>query len=271
MELIRTGFTILLLFIALAYARAPAGPWDKFNYAPKSKTVYPSAIHSQHGEVQNAQKLVGNAGVANLAGKGSWVALDFGIEVGGLISLTFPTTTSTSAISLSFTESPTFIRPSASDDSSYPSANTTYDGVLRLSAPLPVNWTQPSATLRGGFRFLTIVSDSDQPVSVAGVQCAISFMPHVDDLRAYNGYFYAYDPVFHDPDFLTKGVSPRIRVEMLADGIEVWYAGAYTVQTNTVPLNTGRKVPFAPAGSKGFNNVFDVQSLTIITLERLGE
>lgn len=30
----------------------------------------------------------------------------------------------------------------------------------------------------------------------------------------------------------------------------VWYAGAYTVQTNTVPLDTGRKVPFAPAGSK---------------------
>lgn len=28
----------------------------------------------------------------------------------------------------------------------------------------------------------------------------------------------------------------------------VWYAGAYTVQTNTVPLDTGRHVPFAPRG-----------------------
>ncbi|KAG5637071.1 hypothetical protein H0H81_005838 [Sphagnurus paluster] len=58
-------------------------------------------------------------------------------------------------------------------------------------------------------------------------------MPHVADLRAYSGYFYASDPVFHDADFLTK----------------IWYAGAYTVQTNTVPLNTGRKVPFSPAGT----------------------
>ena len=30
--------------------------------------------------------------------------------------------------------------------------------------------------------------------------------------------------------------------------ISVWYAGAYTVQTNTVPLDTGREVPFAPPG-----------------------
>lgn len=30
----------------------------------------------------------------------------------------------------------------------------------------------------------------------------------------------------------------------------VWYAGAYTVQTNTVPVNTGRAVPFMPPGGK---------------------
>ena len=29
-------------------------------------------------------------------------------------------------------------------------------------------------------------------------------MPHVEDLRAYTGYFYAIDPVFHDKNFLTK-------------------------------------------------------------------
>ncbi|KAJ8522266.1 hypothetical protein ONZ45_g1136 [Pleurotus djamor] len=62
-------------------------------------------------------------------------------------------------------------------------------------------------------------------------------MPHVSNLRQYAGYFFAKDPIFEDEDFLTK----------------VWYAGAYTIQTNTVPLNTGRKVPFAPAGT-WFNN-----------------
>lgn len=28
----------------------------------------------------------------------------------------------------------------------------------------------------------------------------------------------------------------------------VWFAGAYTVQTNTVAVNSGRQVPFSPAG-----------------------
>ncbi|KAF9459381.1 Six-hairpin glycosidase [Collybia nuda] len=236
MALLRILFASLCfpaLFVSIS-GRAPPGAWDVFNYAPTSKTVYPTAIHSVSGSVQNAQGLVGNAGSATINGVGSWVALDYGKEVGGLISLNFNTITSTSAISLSFTESPSFIRPTASDDSSFPSENTTYDGVLRVPAPLKTGfWTQPASALRGGFRFLTIVSNANSPVTISNVSCAISFMPHVQDLRAYSGYFYAKDPVFHDEDFLTK----------------VWYAGAYTVQTNTVAVNTGRKVPFASAGT----------------------
>ncbi|GLB45730.1 putative bacterial alpha-L-rhamnosidase 6 hairpin glycosidase domain [Lyophyllum shimeji] len=248
MHLLRTALLFVLSAIPV-WGRAPAGPWDAFNYAPKSKTVYPSAIHSFQGPVKNSQHLVHNAGGATISTRGSWVALDFGVEVGGLISLRFDSVTSTSAISLSFTESPSFIRPTASDDSSFPSANTTYDGVLRVPAPLTAGfWTQPSSTLRGGFRFLTIVSDSDAPVTISNVSCAISFMPHVDDLRAYSGYFHAIDPVFHDADFLTK----------------VWYAGAYTVQTNTVPLNTGRKVPFAPAGTWANNATLGVAGPIIV-------
>lgn len=99
-----------------------------------------------------------------------------------------------------------FIRPTASDDSSFPSASTTYDGVLAVPAPLKAGfWTQPVSALRGGFRYLTIVSNSDSSVTISNVSCAISFMPHVQDMRAYSGYFYAADPDFHDPDFLTKG------------------------------------------------------------------
>ncbi|KAG6864815.1 hypothetical protein C0991_007001 [Blastosporella zonata] len=247
--LLRTS-VILLLSAALAYARAPAGPWDDFNYAPESKTVHPKAIHSTFGEVRDAQRLVQNAGPATLVGKGSWVALDFGGEVGGLISLSFEGITNTSAISLSFTESPSFIRPTASDDSSFPSANTTYDGVLSVPVPLTLGaWTQPTASLRGGFRFLTIVlSDGDGEVTFGNVSCAISFMPHVEDLREYAGYFYALDPVSNDMNFLTK----------------IWYAGAYTVQTNTVPVNTGRDVPFAPAGSWANNALLGVGSPIIV-------
>lgn len=247
-------------------AAAPAGPWDAFNYAPESKTVYPSAVRQVEGSVDGAENLVGGAqgGSATLEGEGSYVVLDFGKEVrlpcpalkyssngkavvlmlwfrgtqvGGLISMNFENTTSTSSIALSFTESPLFINPLQSDDSTFPTANMSYDGVLSVPSPLPTGlWTQPSSRLRGGFRFLTMSLTSNDSISISNISCAISFMPHYDDLRNYTGYFYAKDTLGErfgyggevgDVDFLSK----------------VWYAGAYTVQTNTVPLDTGRMIP----------------------------
>jgi hypothetical protein len=80
MELLRTSL-LLLLSAVLAYGRAPHGPWDAFNYAPKSKTVYPAAIHSLQGSVKDSQRLVLNAGSATISTRGSWVALDYGVEV----------------------------------------------------------------------------------------------------------------------------------------------------------------------------------------------
>ncbi|KAJ7618214.1 Six-hairpin glycosidase [Mycena polygramma] len=232
---------------------APSGPWDAFNYAPKSKTVYPAAIREVEGTVTNSNLLVNNTGSATLTGQGTWLALDFGVEVGGLISLNFDSVTANSSIALSFTESPSFIRPTASDDSSFPDASTTYDGVLNVPAPLESGlWTQPAFSLRGGFRFLTIVLTASDSVTISNVSCAISFMPHVEDLRAYTGYFAAPDPGFHDPDFLTK----------------IWMAGAYTVQTNTVPLHTGRQVPFESAGHWANNATLGVAGPIIVDGER---
>ncbi|KAI1795457.1 Six-hairpin glycosidase [Ganoderma leucocontextum] len=220
-------FLVYFGALTLVGASAPAGPWDAFNYAPKSRTVFPTSVKEVSGTARNVQNLV-SEGSATIVGKGSWVALDFGVEVGGLVSLNFDNVSSASSIALSFTESPMFISAFTSDDSTYPSANQSYDGVLEVSSPLPSGfWTQPAERLRGGYRFLTIVSTSDDPVTISNVSCAISFAPHISDLRDYSGYFSASDPVYRDKNFLTK----------------LWYAGAYTVQTNTVPLHTGRQIP----------------------------
>lgn len=119
--------------------------------------------------------------------------------------MNFDNLTSTAAIALSFTESPLFISPFASDDSAMSAINNTYDGIFHVPAPLASGlWTQPDYSLRGGFRFLTIVSNSDDPITISNVSCSISFMPHVENMRDYAGYFYSQDPVFHDKDFLTK-------------------------------------------------------------------
>ncbi|KAF5329398.1 hypothetical protein D9619_009233 [Psilocybe cf. subviscida] len=245
----RPTLLISLIWAGTAVGTAPKGPWDAFNLAPRSKTVYPTAIHSSNGHVTNANLLAQNKGSATLSGNQAWVALDFGVEVGGLISLNIDTIASTSAFSLSFTESPMFIRPTASDDSSYPAENTTFDGVLHVTAPLTRgHWTQSASALRGGFRYLTIVSTSTASLTISNVSCAISFMPHVEDMRDYSGYFYAQDPGSEDHDFLTK----------------VWYSGAYTIQTNTVPLNTGRKVPFSAPGSWANNAQLGVAGPIIV-------
>lgn len=74
----------VLSILPLVLGSAPPGPWDAFNFAPKSKTVWPAAIHSFEGRVTNAARLVRNAGSATLQSKGSWVALDFGVEVRNL-------------------------------------------------------------------------------------------------------------------------------------------------------------------------------------------
>ncbi|KAJ4481892.1 Six-hairpin glycosidase [Lentinula aciculospora] len=249
--------TLLVFSHNLAWAQdspslAPSGPWDAFNYAPTSRTVYATSIRHVEPSVSGSENLLnGDNGGATLSENGAWVTLDFGKEVGGLISMNFDSmNSSSSSISLAFTESPMFISPISSDDSSFPIATMDYDGVLPVPAPLPVGlWTQPAFSLRGGFRFLTIASTGDNtPVTISNISCAISFMPHADDMTAYTGYFYAKDSVFEDEDFLTK----------------LWYAGAYTVQTNTVPVNTGRQVPFEPQGHWANNATLGVAGPIIV-------
>ncbi|KAI0084355.1 Six-hairpin glycosidase, partial [Irpex rosettiformis] len=230
-------FQLVTLSLSVA-ASAPSGPWDAFNFAPTSRTVRPVHIREVQGAVKNADGLLSVSGQATLTTNESWVTVDFGKEVGGLISMDIHPVASSAGLAFSFTESPEFISPFTSDDSAMSALNMSYDGILHLPNPLPKGfWTQPSPTLRGGFRYLTIVSTSTGAVSISNITCAISFMPHVDNLRDYSGYFYSTDPEFHDKDFLTK----------------IWYSGAYTVQTNTIPLHTGRQIPTVPSPG-WFNN-----------------
>ena len=75
--------TFLLSFLLLgAYARcsAPSGPWDAFNFAPASRTAYPQAVREVHGNVTGASDLLFNGSIT-LSGDGSYITLDFGLEV----------------------------------------------------------------------------------------------------------------------------------------------------------------------------------------------
>ncbi|KAF7292156.1 Glycoside hydrolase family 78 protein [Mycena indigotica] len=228
---------LLLTHTALCVALAPQGPWDAFNFAPASKTVRPVSVRAVHGTVQGAEGLVtGSSSKAVFTANNSYVVLDWGKEVGGILSLTIESASPSSQLSLAFSESPQFISPLRSDDSCRTDASQSVDGVQTFPAPLvPGLLTQTVGKQRGGFRFLTIVANGSGALAISNVSLAITFMPHWDDLRAYSGYFFAKDPGFHDTDFLTK----------------LWYAGAYTVQTNTIDSHQARQ-NCGPEG--GWNN-----------------
>ncbi|KAG7449503.1 glycoside hydrolase family 78 protein [Guyanagaster necrorhizus] len=228
-----SGFCLLISCALYVAAVAPAGSWDAFNYAPRSRTVFPVQVVDSVGDVEVTVEDATNS--MTLASQGSYIALDFLKEVGGLLSFTVDTASENTSLALSFSESPLFISPHQSDDSCNPSPLMNSDGAQILFLPAPSGKVmQTIAQQRGGFRYLTIATTSGDPVSISDVQVNITFMPHWDDLRAYSGYFLTEDPIFEDPDFLTK----------------LWYSGAYTVQTNTIGPNQARSCP----DTGGWNN-----------------
>lgn len=211
---------------------APSGTWDRFKLSPADRTVRPVAVHTTTGSVDNPKYLIQKSGSAHtrLNGAGASVTLDFGKEVGGYVTLTFgDASDSDQTIGLTYSELSTFISTTSSDGSNGGSNNeppVTYAvapaGRLSTQTSVPTGGTDSAGTpvsqLRGGFRYLTVVNQTAGAVDLTDVSLDIVFAPNVADLRAYPNYFSC------DDDLLTR----------------VWYAGAYTVQTNIVASNQGR-------------------------------
>lgn len=226
--IIQAGF-VLLLLLRSASAQcwtnttcsgpldtAFPGAWESNIYAPSSRTVAPVSIIS----LQNGQLISNYSGVQTLSGNGSSLVLDFGIEVGGLITFGY-TTTGAGSVGLAFTEGKNWIGQ-WSDSSN---GGFTPDGAIysAFTTAGTYNYTQPDAKLRGGFRYLTLFlkTNGTTSISISNLQLIIGFQPTWSNLRAYQGYFHCNDEELN----------------------KIWYSGAYTLQTNSVPVGTGRHIP----------------------------
>lgn len=193
------------------------GPWDEYNFAPSSRFVTPRTLLSLPEGVE-VRKYDANATIIQASSTGT--VFDFGLEVGGIVSFDYSLSDSTTnaSIGLAFTEAKDFIGRK-SDNSN---GGTGQDNALLfgLNGTLEGHYTMPDVSLRGGFRYLTIflVADTGILVTIRNISLEISFQPTWSNLRAYQGYFYS--------------------SEELLD--KIWYSGAYTLQTNSVPGNTGR-------------------------------
>ncbi|KAJ4993334.1 glycoside hydrolase family 78 protein [Stagonosporopsis vannaccii] len=233
-SIVCTSCTLLSLASAVA-----TKPWDAYNYSPASRSVNPVGVHSQSGNVtippiQNGTYILS---------PGSRISLDFGVEVGGWISFNANTGShaniSTPQLSLAFAESPAFVRAISDDTGSTPTQD--WDQALNVTLPDGLTfYTIPKEKFRGGFRFLTI--NAIGHVEIANVTCEIGFAPNTPDLRSYGGHFYT-----PDDDLLVR----------------TWYAGAYTVQTNIAPKDTGRWLPQVRPGW-AYNNSIGISGPILV-------
>ncbi len=210
---------------ALVHAAAAAtNPGDAYNYAPTTRTLTPTAIYTTAGTVDNATNLLSGQST-RLSGNGSYVTVDFGKEVGGIVTLTFAgSSDANQSVGLAFSEASLYVGTS-SDASSGGGA----DGAIYAAVAGAGSYTMPSDKLRGGFRYLTLFLNSSGWVDINGVSLNFTAEPAMSDLAAYPNYFYSNDNLLN----------------------QIWYAGAYTVQLDTIDPTQGR---VWPAPSSGWEN-----------------
>ena len=198
------------------------GSWDKYNYSPASRTVSPRIILSSSHEL--ISEFPGNA---KLQGNDAQLIFDFQKEVAGIVTVTYSSTGSGS-LGLAFTEAKNW----TGENSDSSSGSFQPDGALivNVTTTEEANYTMPNDKIRGGFRYLTLFTKSNAnttlELEIIDISLEIEFQPAWPNLQAYKGYFSSSD------DLLNK----------------IWYAGAYTLQTNAIPPSTGRAFPIVGGG-----------------------
>ena len=193
------------------------GTWDSSIYAPESRSVIPKYVLSPDGDSSSTEY----SGSITLKNNGSSVVLDFGLEVGGIISLNY-STTAPAALGMAFTESKIWIGEwSDSSNGGFKGP----DGAIyaNITSAGSGSYKMPDAKLRGGFRYMTLflIAANETIFDISNISLEIAFQPTWSNLRAYQGYFHSNDELLN----------------------RIWYSGAYTIQTNCVPANTGRHHP----------------------------
>ncbi len=198
-------------------AGATSAPWDQYNLAPSSRTVGPVSVFTASGSIVNPSSVLSGQ-PTTIMGNNSYIVLDFGKEVGGYISLTFSASSgSNESVGIAFSESSLYV--GTNSDSSNGSSSP--DGALTAPVPGASTYTVQSPYLRGGFRYLTIFLRSSGWVNLSQVSLNYSPDPNRATPNQYPNYFYSNDTTLN----------------------RVWYAGAYTLQTNLLRENEGRAWP----------------------------
>jgi hypothetical protein len=196
------------------------GPWEQNSHSPSSRIVSPVRILASDDCVKSDFP-----GPASLTGNGSLLVFDFGQEVGGIVTVGYEAQ-GKGALGIAFTEARNWTGEwSDSSNGAFGPDGALYNNVTSTSQ---ASYTVPDERLRGGFRYLSLFSmtDDEITINIKDITLEISYQPAWSNLRAYGGYFDSSDALLN----------------------RIWYAGAYTLQTNAVPPNSGRQYPLISTG-----------------------
>ena len=209
-----------------ASAATATTPGDVYNYAPTTRTLAPVSVYKTSGTVSNPTNLL-TGQATRLNGNSSSVTVDFGKEVGGIVTLTFAGSSDASqSVGLAFSESSLYV--GTSSDAS--NGGSGADGAIYAAVAGAGSYTMPGDKLRGGFRYLTLFLNSSGWVDISGVSLNFSASPDMSNPAAYPDYFYSNDTLLN----------------------QIWYAGAYTVQMDSISPTQGRV--WGPPSSGWENN-----------------
>ncbi|KGO69255.1 Six-hairpin glycosidase [Penicillium italicum] len=148
----------------------------------------------------------------------SSVTFDFQKNVAGIVSIDVASASSGAFIGVTFSESSLYISEQACDAT----ADAGLDSPLWFSVgDGPGTYTAAKKHNRGGFRYMTVVSNTTATVSLNRVTVNFTAAP-TQDLRAYTGYFHSNDELLN----------------------RIWYAGAYTNQLSTIDPSMGDALPW---------------------------
>ncbi|KAL2833477.1 Six-hairpin glycosidase-like protein [Aspergillus pseudoustus] len=191
------------------------GPWESNMFSPSLRTVQPKSVLTLLGG--EALEYGSNLNLNNTTPA---LVFDFGIEVGGLVSVDYAATGPPTQLGLAFSEA----RDHIGMESDSSRGGKGVDGAIFANVSGNQTYTMPLAKLRGGFRYLTLFldsPDSDSAVTLKNIIVEISFQPTWSNLRAYQGYFDSSDKLLN----------------------KIWYAGAWTLQSNSIAGNSGMRTP----------------------------
>ncbi|KUL86953.1 hypothetical protein ZTR_05295 [Talaromyces verruculosus] len=229
------GSSLLLAHQVVAVA------YSNYILAPSTRTLIPATVYQSFGSVSNPQNLCDSTDSTTTFDGNASVTYDFHKDIAGIVTLEVESALSVGAqLGITFAESSLWISNRSSDAT----ADSGLDATLWFTVDTAGGkYTSVAAQGRGGFRYLTLVSNSTTSITLKSVSVNYTAAP-TQDLQGYTGYFHCDEELIN----------------------QIWYAGAYTVQLATIDPKYGNAlallVTWPPAAPSMYDDWYSNYKIT---------